>query len=292
MKMFSGCITDIDGIVAGHYTDEIGKTGCTAILCPHGATAGVDVRGAAPGTRETALLSPGHLVKKIHGVLLSGGSAFGLDAAGGVMAYLEEHGFGFDVGVAKVPIVPAAVLFDLTIGNPSARPNWQAGYTACTNAGAPLPQGSVGAGCGATYAKWLGSAKKGGIGCARVLLASGITVAAAVAVNAFGDVAIDYPNMPVVRLEDRQLWHELPGANTTIGVVATDAALTTEQANRMAMISHDGMARVIRPAHTMSDGDTMFAMATCKKEEYDINILFEAAAEVTARAIVNAVLAV
>jgi len=242
-------ITDVEGIKVGHYTDLDAATGCTVIMCERGATAGVDVRGSAPGTRETALLNPVCLVEQAHAVLLAGGSAFGLNAATGVMRYLEEHCIGFDVGVAHVPIVPAAVLFDLAIGRPDVRPDAEAGYSACAAASSgPVAEGTVGAGTGATVGKFLGpqSATKCGLGTASQRIGQDLVVAAIVAVNALGDVVdpatnaviagIRSPEGGFVRTLDQMkgiLGHNVfAGGNTTIGVVATNAYLTKSQANR------------------------------------------------------------
>ncbi|MEF7614048.1 P1 family peptidase [Aquincola sp. MAHUQ-54] len=307
-----GCLNDVAGLRAGHFTDPRAPTGCSVVLCPEGAVAGVDVRGAAPGTRETDLLKTDNLVERVHAVLLSGGSAFGLDAAGGVMRWLAEHGHGLPVGPARVPIVPAAVLFDLWLGH-GIRPDAAAGHAACVAAAsadpaAPLAQGCVGAGAGATVGKLfgIGRAMKGGIGTAS-LTVGGVTVGALVAVNAIGDVVDPSTGQPLAgaRTEDgRRLQHtvrsivegQVPvtppaGTATTIGVVATDAVLTKAQANRLATVAHDGLARSIRPVHTMSDGDTLFALATGRSAiPAAMNVLGTLAAEVVARAVVNAVL--
>ncbi len=306
-------ITDVAGIKVGHYTDTRRPTGCTVLLCEHGAVAGVDVRGAAPGTRETDLLNPVNTIDKVHALLLTGGSAFGLDAAGGVMRWLEERGHGFAVGPLRVPIVPAAVLFDLWLGDASIRPDAAAGYAACELASSEAPpQGNVGAGAGATVGKLLGldRAMKGGIGCASVSV-DGFTVAAMVAVNAVGDV-ID-PNNGRVLAGARSLdgkscvgvvgtllqgpaearpdaRPDMRGTATTIGIVATDAVLTKTAATKLAQMSHDGLARVINPVHTLSDGDVMFALATgASGKAGDLNLLGVMAAEATARAVLNAV---
>lgn len=302
-------ITDVAGIKVGHYTDTRRPTGCTVLLCEQGAVAGVDVRGAAPGTRETDLLNPVNSVEKVHGLLLTGGSAFGLDAAGGVMRWLEERGHGYAVGPVRVPIVPAAVLFDLWLGDASIRPDAAAGYAACEAASsAPPAQGNVGAGAGATVGKLLGVARamKGGIGCASIQV-GGVTVAAMVAVNAVGDVidpgtgrvlagarSLDGKSCPGIAqvllqgpLDARP---DMRGMATTIGVVATDALLTKAAATKMAQMSHDGLARVINPVHTMSDGDVMFALATgASGKPADLNLLGVMAAEATAQAVLNAV---
>jgi L-aminopeptidase/D-esterase-like protein len=306
--LFPGSITDIAGLKVGHHTDTRRPTGCTVVLCEAGVACGVDVRGAAPGTRETDLLAPGNLVDRVHAVLLAGGSAFGLDAAGGVMRWLDEHGHGFAVGPARVPIVPAAVLFDLWLGDARIRPDAQAGHAACAAASTQAPaQGNVGAGAGATVGKMFGiaHAMKGGIGSAS-LEVDGVRVAALVAVNAAGDV-ID-PSSARVVAGSRQLDGKTPrritqalvrgvmppsmlaGANTTIGIVATDAALDKAQCARLATMSHDGLARCIDPAHTPSDGDTMFALATgTNPRKLPLGVLGALVAEVTQRAVLNGV---
>ncbi len=306
--MFPGSITDIAGLKVGHHTDARRPTGCTVVLCEAGVACGVDVRGAAPGTRETDLLVPGNLVDRVHAVVLAGGSAFGLDAAGGVMRWLDEHGHGFVVGPARVPIVPAAVLFDLWLGDACIRPDAQAGYAACESAAAQAPaQGNVGAGAGATVGKMYGiaHAMKGGIGSAS-LEVNGVRIAALVAVNAAGDV-IDPASARVVagsrepdgrtprRITQTLLRGQMPpslvaGANTTIGIVATDAALDKAQCARLATMSHDGLARCIDPVHTATDGDTMFALATgASARTLPLSVLGALAAEVTQRAVLNGV---
>ena len=304
----SGSVTDVAGIRVGHYTDRDAATGCTVVLCEAGAVGGVDVRGSAPGTRETDLLRPTNSVLRAHAVLLTGGSAFGLAAATGVVRYLAARGVGYDVGVTRVPIVPAAVLFDLAVGRPDAWPDDEAGYRACQAATSSDPdEGSVGAGTGATVGKLLGHdrATKGGIGTASLKLGGGIVVGALVAVNALGDV-VEPANGQIVAgargpngFADaaRQLLTgaardaSAPGANTTIGVVATNAGLTKEGANKLAQVAHDGLALAVRPAHTMHDGDTFFALATGESgESVDLTLLGMAAAEVVARAILRAVL--
>jgi L-aminopeptidase/D-esterase-like protein len=299
-----GAITDVAGIKVGHHTDLIGATGCTVVLCQQGATAGVEVRGAAPGTRETDLLRPGHLVQEIHAVLLAGGSAYGLDAASGVMKYLEEQGCGFDTGVAKVPIVPAAILFDLAIGDPSARPDAHAGYEACLAASAgPLPEGSVGAGTGATVGKLLGMdhAMKGGLGTASERIGEGITVGAVVAVNCFGDI-VDWRTGEMLAGARKTEGGYLNTAqaiksslasttfaftNTTIGVLATDAHLSKEEANEVAQLAGNGYAYAIRPT-TMLDGDALFVISTGDRRS-NVSAVGAAGAEVVAEAIARAV---
>ena len=301
-------MTDIQGIKVGHYTDKEGVTGCTVVLCESGAVAGVDVRGSAPGTRETDLLRPMNLVERVHAILLSGGSAFALDAAGGVMRYLEERGFGHDTTVAKVPIVPAAVLFDLDIGSSKIRPGAEEGYKACLAAtDKEVAEGCVGAGTGATVGKILGidQATKSGLGTASCKICGNIIIAALVAVNAVGDV-IDYKTGRLLagpRNQDKKGFlntvelltgstyshkqNPLP-SNTTLGVVATNACLNKEQVNKLAQMAQDGLARAINPSHTMYDGDTIFALSLGDKVG-DLTTLGAAAAEVVADAIVRAV---
>ena len=308
MNLHPGSLTDIAGLRVGHHTEAARPTGCTVVLCPDGATCGVDVRGAAPGTRETDLLKPDNLVEQVHAVLLAGGSAFGLDAAAGVMRWLDEHGHGFAVGPARVPIVPGAVLFDLWVGDWRVRPGAASGHAACEAASASPPaQGSVGAGAGASLGKLFGidRAMKGGIGSASVKVGA-ITVAALIAVNAIGDVVDPASGRLVAgaRSADGKTLADavatllagglperaLAGMATTIGVIATDAQLTKAQANKLATMAHDGLARTIRPVHTMTDGDTLFALATGGSgRPGDITVLGTMAAEATARAVLNAV---
>ena len=301
MDTINQTLTAIDGIKVGHVTDAAARTGCTVILCPAGATAGVDVRGAAPGTRETDALRPGRLVQKAHAVLLTGGSAFGLDAASGVVLYLEEQNIGFPAGSVRVPIVPGAVIFDLGVGNAKVRPDKEMGYQACLNAtDAPVAMGTVGAGTGATVGKAPGvMPSAGGVGSACKFLDSGLIVAVIVVVNALGNV-VDPETGEIVaggreddsfvditeRLLDADI---VQGTNTTIGVVATNATLTSAEVNRVAEMAHDGMARAIRPSHTMFDGDTLFALATGAHAGNSVNTIGILAAEVVAAAIVNAV---
>lgn len=306
MRPLLGCLTDVDGLAVGHYTLADAPTGCTVVLCPDGAVAGVDVRGAAPGTRETDLLAPTAAAGFVHALLLTGGSAFGLDAAGGVMHWLEARGHGFPVGPARVPIVPAAVIFDLWL-RPARRPDAAAGHAACEAAAAtPCAQGSVGAGAGATVGKLfgIGRAMKGGLGCAS-LRAGGITVAALVVVNALGDV-VDAGGrlLAGARSADGSALQDsvatllagepgvIPptGSATTIGVVATDAALTKPGAGRLATVAHDGLAQRIRPVHTLHDGDTLFALATGRAGPPPSPAALHAmAAEAVARAVEAAV---
>jgi len=302
----NGTLTDVPGLLVGHYTDEQGATGCTVILTPQGAPCGVDVRGAAPGSRELAPLAPGRLVRAVHAVLLTGGSAFGLAAADGVVRWLEERGHGFDVGVAKVPIVPAAVLFDLNVGDAGARPGPREGYLACERASRdPVEEGNVGAGTGATVGKLLGLryAMKGGLGSASVRIGRGVTVGALAAVNALGDVVdprtghiVAGTRRPAVGgfLDTAQAMRGELGQtilglmNTTLVVVAVDAALDKAELTLLAGMAHDGMARAVRPAHTMLDGDTVFALSTGDRQA-NLSALGAAAADVVAEAIVRAV---
>ena len=302
-------ITDVQGIEVGHYTDLAAATGCTVVLCRDGAIAGVDVRGGSPGTRETDLLGAGNLVDRVHAVLLSGGSAFGLDAAAGVMRYLEEQGVGFKLGPATVPIVPAAILFDLNLITHQVRPGPEEGYRACTtSSGGRMDQGSVGAGTGATVGKalGLGRAVKGGVGAASIELADGVVVGAIVAVNASGGV-VDYHTGQVVagpRRDDGDgFWDSMDlllkkrseglaasAGHTTIGVVATNATLKKDEVRHLARISHDGLALTIRPCHTIRDGDTLFALATGRETVTpDLTTLGAAAVEAVARSVLRAV---
>jgi L-aminopeptidase/D-esterase-like protein len=299
-------ICDVAGLRVGHYTDLVAMTGCTVVLCEGGAVAGVDVRGGAPGTRETDLLRPENLVQRIHAVLLTGGSAFGLDAAAGVMEYLESRGVGFRVGRAIVPIVVGAVLFDLSVGDPRVRPNAASGRFACEHATSEPPtEGSVGAGTGATLGKVHGPslACKGGLGTAGLRLPDGATVGALVAVNAAGDVVDPATGVVVAGARrpdgsgfagpDAYLGlspaRTAPGANTTIGVVATDAPLDKAGATRLAQMAHDGLALAIRPAHTTHDGDTLFTLSTdARGEPSDLAALGVAAVRVVAEAVVRA----
>ena len=303
MESINRTLTTIDGITVGHATDSTARTGCTVVLCPAGATAGVDVRGAAPGTRETEALRPGRLVQKVHAVLLTGGSAFGLDAAGGVVQYLEEQNVGFPAGPVRVPIVPAAVIFDLGVGDAKVRPDKEMGYQACLNAtDEPVVMGAIGAGTGATVGKAPGvTSSPGGLGSACISLDSCLGVVAIVVLNALGNVvhprtgeilAGGKENGDFVDITGRLLDADLVrGTNTTIGVVATNATLSPAEIHRVAEMAHDGMARAIRPAHTMFDGDTLFALATGSHTQSSVNAVGILAAEVVAEAIVNAVTA-
>lgn len=303
--VYQGKITDVQGILVGQAQNEQAMTGVTVVLTGRdGATIGADVRGAAPGTRETDLCRPENTVDKAHAVVLSGGSAFGMASATGVMEYLEKQNIGVDMGVCRVPIVPAAVVFDLMVGDAHVRPDPAMGMEACKAASSEVKQGAVGAGAGATVGKMVPGSipAHGGVGTASLKLPNGVTVGAIVVVNACGDV-YDLNGHPVGigRLPDGTpvpvesvLYGAIPagkeGQNTTIGVVATDAALTKAQAKRMATCAHDGLARTIRPVHTQMDGDTLFALGTGKVDaEVNQIQLCAAAAEVMARAVVNAV---
>lgn len=304
-----GSITDVGQIRVGHFTDPRRPTGCTVLIFDRGAVAGVDVRGSAPGTRETDLLNPINTVQRINAVLLTGGSAFGLDAASGVMRYLEEHGLGLNTGSTVVPIVPTAVLFDLSVGDAKIRPNADAGYAACRNASASsVEEGNVGAGAGATVGKLFGmrSAMKSGIGTASITVGgTGLIVGAIIAVNAMGDV-VDYKTGKILagaRAPDgKSLLDTMAqivkgentaariGTNSTIGVVATNAALNKDQATKLAQMAHDGLARSINPVHTAFDGDTIFAVATgTSRVPPDITVIGSVAAEAIARAVKKAV---
>ena len=316
MKL-NNSITDVPGIKVGHVTDETALTGCTVILCEDGAVGGVDQRGGAPGTRETDLLRPMHMVERVHAVVLAGGSAYGLDSASGVMKFLEEKGIGYNTGVARVPIVPAAILFDLAIGDPAIRPDARMGYQACQNASsAPPAEGNAGAGTGCTIGKILGQGQsmKSGIGSSSAEIGSGVNVGAIVAVNAFGDV-IDPDDGQIIAgvrstkigpvklggdgyfantlevmksMAGRAILGFASRANTVIGVVATNAKLDKNEANKVAQMAHNGLARTIRPAHTMFDGDTIFALASGKKKA-DVNVVGTFAVEVVTQAVLRAV---
>ena len=298
-------LTAVPGIKVGHATDLDGLTGCTVVLCEDGAVGGVDQRGGAPGTRESDLLRPMHLVQKVHGVMLAGGSAFGLAAADGVMRYLAERGIGVKAGPVRVPIVPAAILFDLAIGRADARPDAAMGYAACLAASAAaVPQGNVGAGTGCSAGKLLGAAQatKTGIGSAAIALGGGLVVAALIAVNPFGDVVDEAgriiagtrplrgegyaDTLALLRGMTGRLALRIAGA-TVIGVVATNARLDKEQVNKVAQMAQDGLARTIRPAHTLFDGDTLFALATGKVRA-SVTLVGAYSAEMVALAILRA----
>ncbi|HSL47360.1 MAG TPA: P1 family peptidase [Anaerolineales bacterium] len=294
----TNAITNVRGIEVGHTQDEDALTGCTVILCRRGAVAGVDVRGGAPGTRETDLLDPVNLVEKVHAVVLAGGSAYGLEAATGVMRYLEEQEIGFNTGAAKVPIVPAAILYDLDVGRADVRPDSAMGHRAAAAASIlPPAEGNVGAGAGASIGKMRGMkyAMKSGVGTWSVKV-HGVTIGALVAVNAIGDVVDPQSGQRIagLRAGTTLAWmkeHRTRApvkSNTVIGVVATDAKLTKAEATRVAQMSQDGLARVIRPAHTQFDGDTIFALSTGLKR-VDVSMVGAFAAEVVSEAILRAV---
>jgi len=294
--MIKNYITDVEGIKVGHAQNFEAMTGCTVIICEDGAVGGVDVRGSAPGTRETDLFKSENMVEEIHAIVISGGSAFGLASSNGVMKYLEEKGVGLDVGVTKVPIVASAVLFDLWIGDSTIRPDENMGYEAAKNSSIENVEiGNVGAGTGATVGKALGpnSCMKSGLGSASIIVGD-LVVSAIVVVNAVGDIFKDGIQIagPIVdgkiksTMDLMKVGYEtrFTNTNTTIAVVATNGILTKPQANKMAQVAHDGMARAIKPVHTMMDGDTIFAMSTGKVKA-DINLVSQLAAEVLETAI-------
>jgi L-aminopeptidase/D-esterase-like protein len=304
-----GGLTDVPGVKVGHFTDVRRPTGCTVVLTEGGAACGVDVRGGAPGTRETDLLDPTNTVGVVHAVVLSGGSAFGLETATGVARYLEERGVGLPVGPARVPIVPAAVLFDLGVGDPSVRPDANAGYEAARGASiGAVGEGSVGAGAGATVGKLLGAdhAMRGGLGTASLRWGSRLVVGALVAVNALGDVVDPEAGETVAgaRAADGRTLRGavdafregeltdafLSGQNTTLGVVATNARLTKAEATTVARMAHAGLARTIHPVHTPWDGDTIFALSTGNEEIREAALVVGIlAAEAVAEAVLRGV---
>jgi L-aminopeptidase/D-esterase-like protein len=313
----NGTITDVPGVKVGHAQDLDAITGCTVVICEKGAIAGVDQRGGAPGTRETDAIRPLHLVNKIQAVMLAGGSAYGLDAASGAMKYLEEKGLGFDAGVAKVPVVPSAILFDLAIGSAAVRPDAKMGYQACLNASdKAVEQGCVGAGTGAMAGNALGprQATKSGIGSASIDIGGGVIIGALIAVNPFGDVfnlktdqilaGTRSLSKGLVKIGDESIFANTKSLlktfigktamsfasshNTVIGVVATNAALNREEANFLAQMAQDGLPLAIRPTHTLFDGDTLFALST-GNAHVDVNIVGTFAVDVVAQAIINAV---
>lgn len=302
--MYPGYITDVVGLEVGHSHSEEALTGCTVIICKDGATGGVDVRGGAPGTRETDLFKAENMVDKVHGIVLSGGSAFGLEASSGVMKFLEEEGIGLDVGVTKVPIVASAVIFDLAIGDYKIRPDSNMGYNAAKTVSiTENRQGNIGCGMGATVGKIMGpnNAMKSGLGSATMTMDE-LVVSAIVVVNSFGDI-YDYKSgkqiAGVYDYENKQLLNTIEvmtnytnlgysAENTTIGVIGTNAILTKAEANKVSQMAHDGFARSINPVHSMMDGDTIFTMAT-NMVEFDINYIGTLAAEVMSRAITNAI---
>ncbi|HYB00137.1 MAG TPA: P1 family peptidase [Ktedonobacteraceae bacterium] len=297
-------ITDIPGIRVGHDTNLEAATGCTVILCDTPAIGGVDVRGGAPATRETDLLHSHNLVEEVNAIVLTGGSAFGLDAASGVMRYLEEHGLGYDTGIARVPIVPAAAIFDLGFGSANIRPDAEAGYRACEQATSePVLQGNVGAGTGATVGKMAGPAfmMKGGLGSASTLMSDGTLVGALVVVNALGDIVDPGARQIIAGARNPAGEGFLAAsltANTTIAVVATTASLSKHQVNKMVQMAHNGIAQTIHPAHTMFDGDAIFGLAMGPKSQLatnstlaatQVSMIGAAAATTLARAIIKAV---
>ena len=316
MKL-KNAVTDVRGIEVGHAQNDQALTGCTVILCRKGAVAGVDVRGGAPGTRETDLLNPINLVEKVHAIVLAGGSAFGLDAATGVMRYLEENKIGFNTGTAKVPIVPSAILYDLNLGRADVRPDSAMGYRAAASASSNAPaEGNVGAGTGASVGKMFGLklGMKSGLGTASIPIGGGIIVGALVAVNAFGDVIDPQTGKIIAGLRSGKVGPLSVGkknqfadtltamknpvgrgvlglaarTNTVIGVVATNAKLTKAQATKVAQMAQDGIARTIRPAHTMLDGDVIFALSTGRRKT-DVSTVGAYAAEAMTEAILRAV---
>jgi len=316
MKL-NNSITDVRGIEVGHVQDEAALTGCTVILCRKGSVAGVDVRGGAPGTRETDLLNPINLVQKVHAVVLAGGSAFGLDAASGVMRWLDEQKIGFNTGAAKVPIVPSAILYDLNVGRADVRPDPAMGYLAASRASSgPIAEGNVGVGTGASVGKMFGFSlsMKAGVGTASMDIGGGVIVGALVAVNAWGDVVDPHTGSILAGLRSGKVGTIRVGkkgsyadtltmlkgavgggllgfasrANTVIGVVATNAKLTKAQATKVSQMAQNGIARTIRPAHTMFDGDAVFALSTGAKKA-DVSIVGAFTADVMTEAILRAV---
>lgn len=303
--MYPGYITDVEGLKVGHEQSVEGMTGCSIVICEEGATGGVDVRGSAPGTRETDLFKSEKMVDRVHGIVLSGGSAFGLEAASGVMKYLEEENIGLDVGVTKVPIVASAVIFDLNIGNHKIRPDLEMGFLAAKNANIDENrQGNIGCGMGATVGKILGpgNAMKSGLGSATVKIGD-LVVSAMVAVNSFGDIydfmdnkqmagVYDYENnkllntIDIMKNSGKKL--SFKPTNTTIGIIGTNAILTKSEANKISEMAHNGFARSINPIHTMMDGDTIFTMGT-NKIKSDVNLIGTIAAEVMSKAISNGI---
>ncbi|WP_054754207.1 P1 family peptidase [Piscibacillus salipiscarius] len=299
-------ITDVPGVKVGHVEDPKALTGCSVIITEEGAVCGVDVRGAAPGTRETDLLDPVNMVNKVHGICLSGGSAFGLDASSGVMRYLEEQGIGLDVSVAKVPIVPSAILFDLAVGDASVRPDADMGVCSCEKAARGIfKQGNVGAGCGATVGKIMGfeQCMKGGLGSAAITLDNGLTVGAMVAVNSLGEVrdpktgeclasAIHPETGELVDSEEFMLSQVESfgrvGQNTTIGAIAVNAKLTKSEATKVSQIAHNAIGRTIYPAHTMFDGDTIFTLANGDRQ-FSLDVIGSLATQVLEKAIIRAI---
>jgi L-aminopeptidase/D-esterase-like protein len=306
----AGSLTDVEGLKVGHFTETKRTTGCTVVIAEHGAVAGVDVRGGAPGTRETDLLNPVNSVQQVFAVVISGGSAFGLDTASGVMRYLDEKNIGYKLGPLNVPIVPAAILFDLGVGDPKIRPTAESGYQACIAAtSGPVAEGSVGAGAGATIGKFFGPqwAMKAGLGTCSIRVGdTGVVVGAMAAVNAAGDIydpangkilagarsprGEGFLNAMEAILGGYAVVAPAPGTNTTLGVVATNATLNKDEATKMAQMAQDGLARTINPSHTPFDGDTIFSLATgTLKAKVNVGAIGAIAAVAVSRAIVRAI---
>jgi len=299
-------ITDIKGLKVGHASNYSGYTGCTVILCEKGATCGIDIRGSASGTRQVDALSISHIVEHVHAILLSGGSSFGLDAATGVMRYLEEKGIGFDVGPAKIPIVPTAVIFDIFFGDPKVRPTPDMGYEACVNASETVEEGSIGVGTGAAVGKIfeISRAMKGGVGTSSIVMPDGLTVASLVVVNAFGDIidnvtgkiiagarvapdSLEFANT-VESIKKGAVKKQFGLVNTTLGVVATNAKFDKKEITKIAQMSQGGLIKTISPVHTTFDGDLVFALATGECEA-DLNLVGVLGEFVIAEAIKRAV---
>ncbi len=310
-QQFHGCLTDVPSVRVGHTHSEPGLTGCTVVLLEQGAIAGVDIGGSAPGMRETEMLNPTNMIMRIHAIMLAGGSTFGLQAAGGVQRYLQEQGIGFRASTGViVPIVPAAVIFDLDVGKPQVYPDHLMGYEACQVAGEASPQGRVGAAYGATCGKVLGSdyAMRGGLGTASHELPNGVIVSALTVCNSWGDV-VDPQTGQIIAgarapdskghfLNTEEYLLQVPqfdtrffGMDTTLCVVATNARFNREQINKVAMMAQDGIARSIRPSHTMFDGDVVFALSIGGDKEVDVNIVGSVAAQLVSQAIMRGVLA-
>ncbi len=299
-------ITDVKGLKVGHASNYDGYTGCTVILCEAGATCGIDIRGSASGTRQVDALSISHIVEHVHAILLSGGSSFGLDAATGVMRYLEEKGIGFDVGPTKIPIVPTAVIFDIFFGDPKVRPTPEMGYEACVNAQETVEEGSVGVGTGAAVGKIfeISRAMKGGVGTSSIVMPDGLTVASLVVVNAFGDIidnvtgkiiagarvspeSLEFANT-VESIKKGAVKKQFGLVNTTLGVVATNAKFDKKGITKIAQMAQGGLIKTISPVHTTFDGDLVFALATGECEA-DINLVGVLGEFVIAEAIKRAV---
>jgi L-aminopeptidase/D-esterase-like protein len=299
-------ITDVKGLKVGHGSDYKGYTGCTVILCEDGATCGIDIRGSASGTRQIDALSMNHIVEHVHAILLSGGSSFGLDAATGVMRYLEEKGIGFDVGPTKIPIVPTAVIFDIFFGDPKARPTPELGYEACINARDTIEEGSIGVGTGAAVGKIfeISRAMKGGVGTSSIVMPDGLVVASLIVVNAFGDIidnvtgkiiagarvapdSLEFANT-VESIKKGAVKKQFGLVNTTLGVVATNAKFSKKEVTKVAQMAQGGLIKTISPVHTTFDGDLVFALATGECEA-DLNLVGVLGEFVIAEAIKRAV---